>query len=92
MAIAAHPIIADQASWSDLPADVDVLFELSKLSAEAFRDALGNGDIYADMALRDARLLVRTAAEWPPDRRTRGRQSHSAPCRAALTPTSPANP
>lgn len=58
MAIGGHPAIAKRDSSHDLPANINTVYVLSRLSAPELEAALARGDVRPDMQHADARRLV----------------------------------
>jgi hypothetical protein len=63
MAIAAHPIISNPQYASFLPAEWEVLYELSKIDADTLREFLEHGEVSPRTERKDARVLRRSVED-----------------------------
>jgi hypothetical protein len=63
MEIAAHPIISNPEYASFLPAELEVLYELSKIDAETLREYLETDVVNPRTERKDARMLRRSAED-----------------------------
>lgn len=61
--IARNPVLSDASSFTHLPACVESLYLLSRLTESDLRDALAGGKVRPDSSIRDVQALLARAAE-----------------------------